>query len=121
MTIPEPCGRGRLLVLLSLVLLAAAPAALASEKRAEKPYALIFGTVYAPDHRPAYGVRVKIRRADQKQAHWELYSDHQGQCAQRVPAGAADYVVWAEPDHNHAPKAEVKVHERVDVGLHLTK
>jgi hypothetical protein len=110
---------------LSLVLLAAAPWALASEKRAEKPYALIFGTVYAPDNRPAYGVRVKIRRADQNKARWELYSDHQGEFAQRVPAGAADYVVWAEPQSKHAAKTEVKVHvesdERVDVGLHLTE
>jgi hypothetical protein len=97
----------------------------ASEKRAEKPYALIFGTVYASDSRPAYGVRVKIRRADQKKAQWELYSDHQGEFAQRVPAGAADYIVWAEPEHEHGPSPEVKVHvendERVDLGLHLTR
>jgi len=96
---------------------------LASEKHAEKPYALIFGTVYAPDERPAYGVRVKIRRADQKKAQWELYSDHRGEFAQRVPAGAADYIVWAEPADKHAAKPEVKVHvendERVDIGLHL--
>ncbi len=141
MTTPEPRGRGGLLVLLCLVSLAAAPAALASdrgphqarfgldgvasEKRAEKPYALIFGTVYAPDNRPAYGVRVKIRRADQKKAHWELFSDHQGEFAQRVPAGAADYIVWAEPEDKHLPRTEVKVHvendERVDLGLHLSK
>ncbi len=115
----------RRIVLLSLVLLAAAPAALASEKHPEKPYALIFGTVYAPDNRPAYGVRVKIRRAGRKKAQWELYSDHQGEFAQRVPPGAADYIVWAEPEGRHAPKAEVKVHvendERVDIALHLTK
>ncbi len=125
MTTPEPRGRGGLLALLCLVSLAAAPAALASEKRAEKPYALIFGTVYAADHRPAYGVRVKIRRADQKKARWELYSDHQGEFAQRVPAGAADYIVWAESEDKRGPKTEVTVHvqndERVDVGLHLSK
>lgn len=125
MTTPEHRGWGRLLVLLSLALLAAAPAASASEKRAEKPYALIFGTVYAPDHRPAYGVRVGIRRADQKKAQWELYSNHQGEFAQRVPAGAADYIVWAELEGKHAATAEVKVHvendERVDIGLHLTQ
>ncbi|HYN15986.1 MAG TPA: hypothetical protein VES66_09390, partial [Terriglobales bacterium] len=118
-------GRGRLLVLLSLVSLAAVPAALASEKRAEKPYALIFGTVYAPNNRPAYGVRVRIRRADRKKAQWELYSDHQGEFAQRVPAGSADYIVRAEPEDKRVPKAEVKVHvqndERVDIGLHLTR
>jgi len=118
-------GQGRLLVLLSLVSLAAAPAALGSGKRVEKPYALIFGTVYAPGDRPAYGVRVRIRRADRKKAQWELYSDHQGEFAQRVPAGAADYIVWAEPADKHAQKTEVKVHidsdERVDIGLHLSQ
>jgi hypothetical protein len=51
-------------------------------------------------------VRVKIRRADQKQAHWELYSDHQGEFAQRVPAGAADYLVWAEPEGRRVPTAD---------------
>ena len=115
--------RRRILALLGLALLATAAAA--SDKRAEKPFALIFGTVYAPDDRPAYGVRVKIRRAGQKKAQWELFSDHQGEFAQRVPAGTADYIVWAEPAGKHDPKPEVKVHvqndERVDVGLHLTK
>jgi len=118
-------GLSRRVVLLSLALLAAAPAALASEKHPDKPYALIFGTVYAPDNRPAYGVRVKIRRADRKKAQWELYSDHQGEFAQRVPLGAADYIVWAEPEGKHALKAEVKVYvekdERVDIALHLTE
>jgi hypothetical protein len=124
-TTRERRGRGWLLALLGLVLLAVTLAAMASDKRAEKPYALIFGTAYGPDYRPAYGVRVKIRRADQKKARWELYSDHQGEFAQRVPADAADYVVWAESEGKHAPTAEAKVHvendERVDIGLHLTK
>jgi len=110
-------------LLLGLVLLATVSLASASEKRAEKPYALIFGTVYAPDNRPVYGVRVRMRRAAEKKAHWELYSDHQGEFAQRVPAGAADYIVWAEPGGKHAPVQEVKVHvekdERVDISLHL--
>ena len=126
MTTREHRGRGGLLALLGLLLLLAATlAAVASEKRAEKPYALIFGTVYGPDYRPVYGVRVQIRRADQKKARWELYSDHQGEFAQRVPAGAADYVIRAEPEGKHAPAAEAKVHvendERLDIGLHLTK
>ena len=116
------CGLSRRLILPSLALLTTL-AALASEKHPEKPYALIFGTVYAPDNRPAYGVQVKIRRADRKKAQWELYSDHHGEFAQRVPPGAADYLVWAEPESKL--KAEVKVHvekdERVDIALHLTK
>jgi hypothetical protein len=122
-TIPE--SRAARLVLLSLALLSAVSAAWTSDKQAERPCALIFGTVYAPDNRPAYGVRVKIRRADQKKAHWELYSDHQGEFALRVPAGEADYIVWAQPEGKHLPTAERTIHvkndERVDIGLHLSK
>ena len=95
-----------------------------------KSYALIFGTVWGPDDRPIYGVHVKIRRADQKRAKWELYSDHQGEFAQRVPAGKADYIVWADPKglkllngNKLQPGEEVAVHiegdERQDIGLHL--
>ncbi|HYY69479.1 MAG TPA: hypothetical protein VE734_07080 [Terriglobales bacterium] len=124
MTGHEPRAWRQLLLFLSLAVLTAAPAG-SSGKRAAEPYALIFGTVYAPDNHPAYGVRVKIRRADQKKTQWELYSDHQGEFAQRVPAGAADYVVWADTEGNHAPKTEVTVpieeDERVDIGLHLNK
>jgi len=124
-TIPDHRGQGWLLAGLGLLLLFATLAAWAAGKPAEKPYALIFGTVYGPDYHPVYGVRVKIRRADQKKVRWELYSDHQGEFAQRVPAGAADYIVRAESVSKHAPMTEVKVHvendERVDIGLHLSQ
>jgi len=96
----------------------------------EKPYALIFGTVWDPDNRPVYGVRVFIRRADKKKPQWELMSNHMGEFAQRVPAGAADYIIWADPKgcksldgRKLSPGDEAKVHvdndERVDTGLHL--
>lgn len=77
-----------------------------------------------------YGVRVKIRRIDQKKSHWELYSDHNGEFAQRVPAGHADYLVGADLKGFKSinakrlePGPEVTVHidndERADIGLHL--
>ena len=95
-----------------------------------KPYALIFGTVWGPDDRPVYGVKVHIRRADQKKAKWELYSDRSGEFALRLPAGKADYVVWADTKglksingNKLEPGPEVTVHiegdERADIGLHL--
>jgi hypothetical protein len=96
------------------------------------PYALIFGTVWDPDNHPIYGITVKIRRAADKKPKWEVYSDHSGEFAQRVPAGKADYVVWADlkgvktKDGQPLHLAEeVPVHveydERVDIGLHLTR
>jgi hypothetical protein len=103
-----------------------------AENNYEKPYALIFGTVWGPDDRPVYGVKVKIRRADQKKPKWEQYSNHTGEFAQRVPPGKADYIVWVdlkgfkslEYKSLHAG-TEVTVHiendERADIGVHLTR
>ena len=95
----------------------------------EQPYALIFGTVWGPDNRPVYGVKVRIRRESEKKARWEQYSDHNGEFAQRVPVGPQDYVIWADLkgykslQGNQLHPDEVKVHidgeERADTGLHL--
>jgi hypothetical protein len=95
-----------------------------------QPYALIFGTVWDPDGHPLYGVKVKIRRADEPKSHWELYSNHTGEFAQRVPVGRSDYIVWADlkgyklaSGKKLKPSPEVTVHiqndERSDIGLHL--
>ena len=100
----------------------------------EKPYAVIFGTVWGPDNHPIYGVRVKMRRAKDKpkKVRWEMYSDHNGEFAQRVPAGEADYILSADlkgvkltdGTRLQLPQ-EVTVHiyndEREDTGLHLTR
>jgi hypothetical protein len=95
-----------------------------SKSHARDPYALLFGTIYGPDNRPEYGVHIKIRRADQKKPKWELMSDHQGEFAQRVPAGKADYVITADvKTPKSQPKPELTVHvdndERKDFVLHL--
>ncbi len=113
--------------------LAAAPPSKASDKEKEKPYALIAGTVWGPDDHPVYGITVKIRRATDKpkKVRWQLYSDHMGEFAQRVPAGEADYIIWADlkgvksTDGKPVRLAQpVTVHiyndEREDTGLHLT-
>ena len=102
----------------------------AAEKKSEKPYALIFGTVWSPQNRPLYGVKVEIRRVGDKKPRWELYSDHNGEFAQRVPAGRADYLVrvnlkgYKSSKNNELREGtEVTVHiendERTDIGLHL--
>jgi hypothetical protein len=97
----------------------------ADKLKPNEPYALIFGTVYGPDSHPVYGAKVKIRRASEKKARWELYSDRRGEFAQRVRAGKAEYVVWADVKvkDKQVLKSQVLVSiqndERVDIGLHL--
>jgi hypothetical protein len=91
------------------------------------PYALIFGTVY-DGGRPVHGVEVKIRRADKKRPQWRLYSDRRGEFAQRLPAGKAEYVVWAvvkrkKSETKALPEVRVAFEndERKDISLHLSK
>jgi|ERR1051325_935999 hypothetical protein len=126
-------------------LLALLPSSLATsqekpkeKQKKEKPYALIFGTAYGPNDRPLYGVKVTIRPEKKKHPSWDLMSDHRGEFAQRVPAGANDYLVRGEAEY--APlgddgkpqlskklrlKGETRVHvdneERRDISLHLTE
>jgi len=139
-TIPRP---GQLLRKLSLFAIAASillptlhspGGLLAAQKSKGKPYAVIVGTVWGPDDRPVYGVPVKIRKGSDKptKVRWEVYSDHHGEFEQRLPAGDADYILWADLK-NYKPAdgvplhlvKEVTVHiyrdERQDVGLHLAR
>ncbi len=117
--------RSAVAVLLGLALIATASFA-KDKKQPKKDYALIYGTVWSAQQRPAPGVKVSIRRANEKKARWELVSDNSGEFAQRVPAGKMDYVITADvKTAKGKPKPEVTVHvendERVDVGLHLTE
>jgi len=89
-------------------------------------YALIYGTVWGPDDRPVAGVPIKIRRASDKKAKWELMSDSRGEFAQRVPVGTQDYIIQAEvKTPKGTPRPETAAHidnnERTDVSLHLSK
>jgi hypothetical protein len=124
-----PAYRMVLLGLCIFATLGFGTSAAAAENKHEQPYAVIFGTVWGPDDHPVYGVKIKIRRDNEKKVRWELYSDHNGEFAQRVPAGKQDYVIWADTkghksaNGNWLQGEEVKVHvdadERVDTGLHL--
>ena len=124
---------GFLLIVFLLPSFSAQQSLLAASKSEGKPYALIAGTVWGPDDHPVYGITVKIRRAKDKpkKVRWELYSDHMGEFAQRVPAGEADYILSADLKNVKTTDGqplrlvkEVTVHvyndEREDTGLHLT-
>ena len=125
---------GLLVISLLLPVSSSQTALLAASNPKGKPYALIAGTVWGPDDRPVYGIPVKIRRATDKakKTRWEVYSDHMGEFAQRVPAGEADYILSADLKGVKTADGEpvrlvqeVTVHvyndEREDTGLHLTK
>jgi hypothetical protein len=83
-----------------------------NNKATAKPYAVIFGTVFDANQKSIYGVKVNIRRSDQKKAKFELYSDHAGEFAQRVPPGPADYIVWADVK---VPKGQQKPERTVHI------
>jgi hypothetical protein len=102
----------------------------AREARKPADYAVIFGTVWGPDDHPVPGVRVKLRRAREKKARWESYSNRRGEFEFRLPAGPESYVVWADlkgyksPEHKRltaGPNISVRIEadERADIGLHL--
>lgn len=125
-------GAGRTAVLFSFfisffVLAAAGSNSFAqSAQAAKKDYALIYGTVWGPDDHPVAGIPIKIRKASDKKAKWELVSDRNGEFAQRVPVGTQDYVIQAQvKTPKGQPKPEGTVHiddnERRDIGIHLTK
>ncbi len=117
------------MILIGLVLFCSCLPSMADNKH-QKPYALIYGTVWGPNDLPVYGVTVRLRREGDKKPKWEQYSDHRGEFAFRVPAGKATYYLvpglkgFKLPDGSKLqPGGEVKVEvendERVDTGLHL--
>jgi hypothetical protein len=119
------------IVCISLTAFSPSEDLLAAQRAKEKPYALIFGTVWGPDDHPIYGVPVRIRRAKDKKPKWEVFSDHHGEFAQRVPAGESDYILTADLKHYKPADGkplhlvqDVTVHvyndEREDTGLHLS-
>lgn len=131
---PNFPARPRLLILPACVFLLLIFVCTLHGRNAPKPqrHAVIFGTVWGPDDRALPGVEVKVRRADsnKKKARWTLYSNRRGEFEVAVPAGRADYVIWAVTKHYKLPDGkhlqdspEVTVHiendERADTGLHL--
>jgi|ERR1051326_5319856 len=133
--IPEPshffarCYRFFILTCFSILAIFSTPL-LGRDAPKHERHAVIFGTVWGPDDRALSGVEVKVRRAAEKKARWDLHSNRRGEFEIAVPAGKADYIVWAVtkdyklPDGRHLQSSpEVTVHidndERADTGLHL--
>ena len=119
----------------SFALFVSSALALKDPQKDQKPFGLIFGTVYGPDDRPLYGVKIHIHPVGKKRPNWELMSDHRGEFAQRVPLNPADYEISGEaeiapivdgkpqPSRKKRVKATAKVHVdkdvEQDISLHL--
>jgi hypothetical protein len=112
-------------VVVGLFALAGWVAGVSAADRGPKPspYALIIGSVWHANGQPAPGITVKIRHVSDKNRHWETISNSQGEFAQRVPAGAADYIVAVKPKGRKKTPTETTVHiknnEPEDVSLRL--
>ena len=125
------CARTSLALLVCLAVFLTISISLQGQQRPKpKDYAVIFGTVWGPDDHPVAGVKVKIRKAGEKKAHWELYSNRRGEFEQPVPTGKQTYIVWADlkgykylagKHLQSGPEVTVQIesNERADVGLHL--
>jgi hypothetical protein len=75
-----------------------APADSSSARKSKHSHAddlLIRGTVFNEHGLALQGVKLRIRRSDQKKSHWETYSNSRGDFAVRVPKGP-DYEIAAE-------------------------
>lgn len=110
-------------LLVSPTALLSAPAA--SDKH-QKPYALIYATVWGQGAETVYGIKVQLRRSGSKKVIAEEISNHTGEVAFRVPAGKQDYTLTADvKPSKDKTKPEVTAHvendERVEVSLHLTQ
>jgi hypothetical protein len=111
----------------SVLLAAPPPPSSQATQQAQAPardYALIYGTVWGADDRPAAGIPITIRRSTDSKPKWKLVSDRRGEFAQRVPTGKDDYIVQADikvPKGEPKPETTVKIdnNEREDVSLHL--
>lgn len=134
---PDPSGHRRrrhFLVAVGILLASACsvlagppPASPQSAHQSQSPpkdYALIYGTVWGADDRPAPGIPITIRRSADSKPKWKLVSDRRGEFAQRVPPGQDDYIIQADikvPKGESKPEITVKIdsNERQDVSLHL--
>ena len=118
-------SRAGIAAAISILLFASSAFAVRGQKKEPKPIGLIFGTVYGPDDRPVYGVKIRIHPVGKKKPRWELISDHRGEFAQRVPVNPSDYEVTGEaeiaPLVNGKPQLSRKKRVKDKTRVHVMK
>ena len=90
--------RAAITVIIGVAVLVSSAFAFKGQKKEQPHLGLISGTVYGPDDRPLYGVKIQIRPVGKKHPSWDLMSDHRGEFAQRVPVNPSDYEVIGEAE-----------------------
>ena len=96
------------------------PSSCRSQKEKPLPSFLILGTVFNERALSFPGVRVRIRRTDEKKFRWETYTNSRGEFAVRVPPGC-DYEVVTHirnyQDQINAVDSTVEVQQRLSIKL----
>jgi hypothetical protein len=90
--------RAAITAIAGVAVLVSSAFAFKGQKKEQPPQGLISGTVYGPDDRPLYGVKIQIHPVGKKHPSWDLMSDHRGEFAQRVPVNPSDYEVIGEAE-----------------------
>ena len=96
----------------------------ANNKERQIPSYLILGTIFDEQARSLPGVRVRIRRTDEKKYRWETYTNSRGEFAVRVVPGY-QYEVSMHckkyKDESHTVDSNVDVQQRLSVKLQLVE
>jgi hypothetical protein len=79
---------------------------------------VIRGTVFNDRGLALPGVKLRIRRSDQKKSRWETYTNSRGEFAVRVPKGA-DYEIAAESKGFAKQSQAINGQSEENVVLHM--
>lgn len=99
------------------------PSVLPAEKNKDDSHALLMGSVFTADGLSLPGIRVSVKRKDDKKPRWRAVSDRRGEFALRLPAGTETYEVTTESKafESQTKTVEFRGSERVDVFFRLAR
>lgn len=99
------------------------PPSLPAEKNKKEPPALLMGSVFTADGLSLPGIKVSVKRKDDKKPRWRAVSDSRGEFALRLPAGTETYEVTAggKTFESQTKTVELRGSERVDVFFRLAR
>jgi hypothetical protein len=109
------------LAALLLAVLLCLPASSADKEKND--HALLMGSVFTSDGLSLPGIRVSVKRKDDKKPRWRAVSDRRGEFALRLPAGAGTYEVTttSKEFESQTKTVEFRGAERVDVFFRLAR